>query len=326
VWESEGIVGGGAPVLIKTACDKFLEDAKARGLREPTLYKYRLLFRQLQEFADSNGLAFVRSLDVEWTRKFRESWPNKNLVARKKLENLRAYFRFVEDSGWIDSNPASKIKPPKIESVPALPLDPDEERKILKACDSYPNCDNRARLRALVLLLRHSGLRIGDACTLSKDRIDGDMLTLRTAKTGVKVRCPLPPAVIRALAAIPCEKYFFWTGHSKPRTVTSIWQEALKKLFELPGVPDAHAHRYRDSFAVGLLQADVPMERVSVLLGHQSIRVTEKHYAPFVKARQVQLEDDVRGTWKPERKRARIGHVRISKSRKLQKANKKRAK
>jgi hypothetical protein len=59
--------------------------------------------------------------------------------------------------------------------------------------------------------------------------------------------------VIRALAAIPCEKYFFWTGHSKPRTVTSIWQEALKKLFELAGVPDAHAHRYRDSFAVGLL-------------------------------------------------------------------------
>jgi len=35
------------------------------------------------------------------------------------------------------------------------------------------------------------------------------------------------------------------------------------------------------------------MERVSILLGHTSIRVTEKHYSPWVRARQEQLEADV---------------------------------
>ena len=35
------------------------------------------------------------------------------------------------------------------------------------------------------------------------------------------------------------------------------------------------------------------MERVSVLLGHASVRVTGKHYAPWVRARQAQLEADV---------------------------------
>jgi site-specific recombinase XerD len=320
VWESEGVEGGGSPTLVKDACEKFLKDAEARGLREPTLYKYRLLFRRLQEFAEAHGLTFVRSFDVEWTRKFRESWPNVNLAARKKLENLRAFFRFAEDSGWIDENPATRLKPPKITGTPTLPLTEEEMGKILEACDSYPNPDNRARLRALVLLLRHSGLRIGDACTLSKDRIEGDTLELYTAKTGVKVRCPLPSVAIQALTSIPCEKYFFWTGNSKPRTVTSIWQEALKKLFELAGVPGAHAHRYRDSFAIGLLQAGVPMERVSILLGHQSIRVTEKHYAPFVKARAEQLEEDVRKTWTTEKKRARTGHVTLSRPKKRQKS------
>lgn len=59
------------------------------------------------------------------------------------------------------------------------------------------------------------------------------------------------------------------------------------------------------------------------ILGHQSIRVTEKHYAPFVKARQEQLEDDVRRTWTPEKKRARMGHVKLSRSGNRQKANKK---
>src|SRR5215469_2768483 len=39
------------------------------------------------------------------------------------------------------------------------------------------------------------------------------------------------------------------------------------------------------------------LERVSVLPGHSSIRVTEKHYAPWVRARQEQLELDVRRAW-----------------------------
>ena len=37
-----------------------------------------------------------------------------------------------------------------------------------------------------------------------------------------------------------------------------------------------------------------PLERVSVVLGHSSIKVTEKHYSPWVRARQEQLEADVR--------------------------------
>jgi integrase len=62
-------------------------------------------------------------------------------------------------------------------------------------------------------------------------------------------------------------------------------------------MPDRHAHRFRDTFAVGLLQAGVPMERVSVLLGHSSIKVTEKRYSPWVQARQDPLEADVRCAW-----------------------------
>jgi hypothetical protein len=36
---------------------------------------------------------------------------------------------------------------------------------------------------------------------------------------------------------------------------------------------------------------------VSVLLDHGSIKVTEKHYVPWVRARQEQLEADVRRSW-----------------------------
>jgi hypothetical protein len=42
----------------------------------------------------------------------------------------------------------------------------------------------------------------------------------------------------------------------------------------------------------------VPIERVSVLLGHQSVPVTEKHYNPWVRSRQEQLEADVASAWR----------------------------
>jgi integrase/recombinase XerD len=148
-----------------------------------------------------------------------------------------------------------------------------------------------------VLLLRHSGLRIGDAATLGRSRIAGDKLFLYTAKTGTPVCLPLPDFVLNALGAIPkvSEKYFFWKGESKVDSASGDWQRTLKAVFELAKIPDGHAHRFRDTFAVGLLQAGVPLERVSVLLGYSSIKVTEKYYAPWVRARQEQLEADVRG-------------------------------
>jgi integrase len=52
--------------------------------------------------------------------------------------------------------------------------------------------------------------------------------------------------------------------------------------------------RCRGTFAASLLRAGAPLERVSVLLGHSSIKVTEKHYEPWVRARQEQLEAGVR--------------------------------
>jgi integrase len=81
------------------------------------------------------------------------------------------------------------------------------------------------------------------------------------------------------------------------KRATGDWQRALKGMFTEAKIPDGHAHRFRDTFAVGSLQAGVPMDRVSVLLGHSSIKVTEKHYSPWVRARQEQLEADVRRTW-----------------------------
>ena len=307
-WEAEGELAQRAasePVTIEHACAEFERDAEARGLREPTLYKYRLLFRRLKEFARERGLRCLCELDLSRLPEFRASWPNKNLAAVKKLGALKMLFRFAHDSSWIDYNPARKLKNPKVEHNPTLPFERDEVVRILAACEGYPrecgggDAEYSRKLRALVLLLRYSGLRIRDAVMLSRDRIREGKLLLYTAKTGTPVYCPLPDVVVNALAAVsrPASPHYFWSGESTPKSAVGDWQRSLAKLFELAEVPGAHAHRYRDTFAVESLLAGIPIEQVSALLGHQSLRVTERHYAPWVRARQEQLETSVRRAW-----------------------------
>jgi len=285
---------------IEEATAAFIRDAEARGLRPPSVYKYRLLFKQLNAYADEKALVYLDELDVDTLRAFRESWKNKNYSARKKLEALRTFFRFAHEAGWVSKNYALAIKPPKVEQPPTLPYTREEFNSVLAACDKYPSVEHPnprlgSRMKALVLLLRHSGLRITDAVTLTKQRIKDGVLVLRTAKTGTDVRIPLPSETVEALTQVErANGYYFWSGASTKKSCVGDYQRAFKRLYKIAEVENGHAHRWRDTFAVELLLARVPIADVSVLLGHQSIKVTEKHYNPWVIARQEQMDATVR--------------------------------
>jgi integrase-like protein len=72
----------------------------------------------------------------------------------------------------------------------------------------------------------------------------------------------------------------------------------LQRLFQWAKLGKrAQPHMLRDIFAVKLLLAGVPIDQVSILLGHASVETTERH-APFVKARQEQLLSSVEESWK----------------------------
>jgi integrase/recombinase XerD len=195
-WETKGTVEEekqDAPVTIEHACAEFLRDARARELREPTLYKYRLLFRRLQDFAGQQGVRYVAELNLDNVRAFRAGWADHNLAAMKKLERLRAFFRFCNDGNWIADNPAKKLKNPKITDSPTMPFSQHQVISTISACHEYPDRANAPRVRALVLLLRYSGLRIRDAVTLGRERIRDGKLFLYTLKLGRPsgVRCRL---------------------------------------------------------------------------------------------------------------------------------------
>jgi len=296
--EIDGIKQLTTSPLIKDACDKYLEDARARNLKEPTLYKFQLLFRQLQDFASDQGIVYVSDLNLDNLRSFRATWPNKNESARVKLGNLRAFIGFCQKSKWIDENYAADLKAAKVVDQKIVPLEPPELEEILKTCDKHSHKNRGLLLKAMVLVLRFTGLRIRDVVTLPRDAIQGNRLFLRTAKTGTDVFCPLPPQAVAALAALPHKgRWYFWNGTSKPKSAVGDYQKALAKVFKAAKVPRAHPHLFRHTFATDLLQRGVSLQVVSVLLGHSSTKMTERRYSHWIKGRQENLEAEVKKSW-----------------------------
>jgi integrase len=286
-----------AKVSVKDACERFYVDCKARGLGAAQLGKYKLLTDELKNaFAGRN----IGSISVDDLRAYREGWSVAPVTAGKKLDRLRTFFRFCEESGWISSNPAKLLKAPKVKQSPTLPYSKTEIEKIVWATEIYPDKPKgrRAEVRAFVKLLMYSGLRIGDAVTLKKEKISEDgNLMLYSHKTGVPVFVPLPGELIEELSTIrPGSSYFFWSGAGLAKSGISDWQRSLTRLFKLAGVEGAHAHRFRDYFSVRLLENGVPLQSVAALLGN-SLKVAEKHYSPWVQSRQEGLVEAVKKVW-----------------------------
>lgn len=296
-WESSGQVGVVRADIpsISIAVAKFLEDAESRHLHWETLRKYRSLLEvRLLEWCEKKGYRQLKQIDVDALRQFRASWDDGALYATKNLERMRAFFRFCHQAGWMKSNPALAVKPPKSDSSPTLPFSADEMKKILKACDKYGG--NKDRIRAFILVMRYSGLRIGDTIALKRESVQGNKIRLRTAKTGTPIYVPIPDEVVEALKTLPGQdEYYFWTGNGL-RSAVGNWSRYLARIFELAKIKDAHSHRFRDTFSTSLLEKGVPVETVAMLLGNTPAIVL-KHYRPWIRSLQANLERAVELTW-----------------------------
>ena len=116
---------------------------------------------------------------------------------------------------------------------------------------------------------------------------------LRTAKTGQIVWVPIPSELADSLDGFTGMP--FWSSEGMQKNAVKVWGRSLRRLFKIAKVK-GHPHMFRTTFAVNLLRNGVSLENVATLLGN-TVRIAEKHYAPYVKTRQIALEEAVRKTF-----------------------------
>jgi integrase/recombinase XerD len=310
--------------MIEDAVRLFIQDKRIQGVGDSGMKKYTLELLRLATYCAGVNVYTVQGITRELLTGYAATWEAlypSSITRSKVKERCSAFLRYCYETKWLDRVP--NLPKIKVDEAPTMPLVRDEYSRLLDALyvvnprrwDGKKSSqgltgDMHTRIRALIQLMRWSGLAIIDAVSLPKSHMvwDADRKIFRVVtsrqKTGTDVSVPLPPDVsaeIKPLYDRHAEYVLFpeemkWTDIA--RTYTNRY---IRPAFEAAGIEcDTHmvSHRLRDTFAVFLLEKGMSIGDVANALG-DTVKVTEKHYAKWVPGRQDRLSDLVIGTWAP---------------------------
>jgi integrase/recombinase XerD len=228
-------------VTVAQAVEAYLSDAVSRSVETSTLKKLETIFRkQFLVWTRVEGIEYLDELELDTLLNFRNTWEDGPLAKQKKQSRVIGFFWACVRRRYLTENPAIGLGKIKVVQIPTDYFPPDEFERIIAATyirrGDRGGGDvkaNQTRLRTMTLLMRWSGLRIRDAVTLERHRLNGDSLLLYQAKTGTPVYVPLPPHVVEALENIPPgpkpnPRYFFWSGNGDTKCVAIEFERTLK--------------------------------------------------------------------------------------------------
>lgn len=270
----------------REAIVSYLSDCEARKMAGSTLRYYRRILEAFKGFAPDK----LRHITGGHVVRFRTTLRVAPATLEINVGVVRSWLRWCVDTNRLAVDPAAKVRNPTVAPAEIVPLSQIEVSALIAACDQLRTQTSRDRGRALLLLMLHSGLRIGDVAALRRDRIDwrSRRLTITTQKRKTRVTVRLPDAVIAALDRLPKGECLFpgLTIHSTCNSIT----KTLTRLGVLAGVTRLYPHLLRHTFACRLLEHGAELRTVQHLLGHSSIRTTERYYATFVASHQRLLD------------------------------------
>jgi len=258
--------------------------------RESTLDRYTATLRDFGAFLQGQNITLLKDITRLVTESFK-AWKMERIKGKKFSRGgtglvldaaiLHRVFSFAVENESIVKNPV------RMEGRPG-----DSPRH---GAEPF-NADELSRLRdhagddlLTFLLLRHTGLRGGDAVTLTWEEVHFPSREIErvTRKRQKKVILPIHQELLFALEAErdrrnpqPTDYVLMnpFTGNplNRPRLY-----ERVKALGTRAGVPNAHPHRFRDTLAVDTLLRGGSLYDVAKALG-DTVETVERHYAPFV--------------------------------------------
>jgi site-specific recombinase XerD len=201
----------------------------------------------------------------------------------------RTFTRFLARRGWLADDPGRTLLPPRLPV--RLPRTLPEE-PLGGALDTLPRQNAAERRdRAILELLYSSGLRVSEAVSLDRARLDMDERTVRVRGKGNKER--IVPVGRRALEAIrdmlgdrePGAKPgarnargaepLFVNGRGGRLTTRSVQRMVAVRLGNASKGAGVTPHALRHSFATHLLDRGAELRAIQELLGHASLASTQ---------------------------------------------------
>ena len=175
-------------------------------------------------------------------------------TARLRLAAIKQFAKWLGDEGYLEADAIRMIRPPKLDQKPVAALSDDELDRLIKACAGTGVKDKRDR--AMVLLMRDTGLRAGELLALNVDDVDlpGRIVLVRRGKGGRARRSKFSEITAAAIdrylrAELSPSRGPLWRGRDCRLTYTGL-TNALRQRAIRASVKGFHVHRLRHTTAV----------------------------------------------------------------------------
>lgn len=195
---------------------------------------------------------------------------------------LKSFFTYAYKHGLWHTNPTADMGLVREQSKEIECPTPDEVKALIGHRLRRKNDDDK--FKVMLMLLVNTGLRMEEACSVRRARIDLDNLEVKVVGKGNKERTvPISAFVAAALDAY-MQKYPTKTPYLFPAsTASGFWShsgfyKALSLACKMLGIRQLHPHQLRHFFATATLEHGAKLEVISKILGHSSVAITADVY------------------------------------------------
>ncbi len=261
------------PEMVKT----FLVCKKIEGLAEGSLYNYgqalKKFFRIVQKAPEQ-----VKVNDI---RVYLYRYQEENGITNRSLDKIRqilgSFFHWASNEGYLERNPMITIKPIKYEKKPREALSQVELEYIREACRT-------PKEKAIVEFLYSTGCRVSELTNVKKSDIDWNKKSVHLFGKGRKYRtsylnAKAEVALLNYLESREDNNEYLFVSDRKPHNqmhkdgIEKIIRNLAKRAAEHVGKP-VSPHVFRHTTATTAINNGMPIEDISILLGHENVATT----------------------------------------------------
>ena len=199
-------------------------------------------------------------------------------TAHKYIKNLKKIMNMSVGLDWIPSNPFNNFRCSY--TSPERQVLTQEELNLIMNKDIH--IERLAEVRDVFIFCCYTGFAYSDAYKFERDAltigIDGEYwLSTNRQKTGTRESVPLLPIALEIIQKYQDHEYCKEYNKLLPVNSNQRYNAYLKELADICGIKKkVTTHIARHTFATTVTLANgVPIETVSSMLGHNSIRTTQ---------------------------------------------------
>jgi site-specific recombinase XerD len=269
----------------------FLAELERREASPQTIRAYRQDLTAFRRFLhQSTGEVFtaaaVTPTDLREYRSFllnvRHAAP---ATINRHLAALRKFFLWAKAQGWLRELPTDEVRGVREVARPPKWLEKRDIDRLIREAER----GGSKRDLAIALLLRHTGLRVGELAALQVGDVETSerkgAVVVRSGKGGKQRTVPLNVDARRAIEAykevrpqVPSNQLFI--SQRGAGLQAQAVENLVKKYAGRAGLENVTPHTLRHTFGKSLVDAGIDLGTVATLMGHERLDTTALYTQP----------------------------------------------